>query len=99
MSLAEAAQEGQTDLEYLVILPAGLQSSTSFTVSVTMSSLAHPEKTVTLQADIQVHSGLVALPGGLQVPTQHLQTLLVVSCTAMSHFQSMLLASDEKLPL
>ena len=69
MSLAEAAQGGQTDLDSLVILPEGLQSITSFTISVEMSSLAQPDKTVTLQADIQVHAGLVALPGGLQVTT------------------------------
>ena len=66
-SLEESAQGGRTDLEYLVILPAGLQMTTEFTVTVTMTSLAHPDQKATLQADVSVHTGLVALPGGLQV--------------------------------
>ena len=67
VSLEESAQEGHIDLDYLVILPAGLQTKTEFTVSVTMSSFANPDQKTTLQANIHVHAGLVVLPGGFQV--------------------------------
>ena len=67
VSLEESAQGGLTDLDYLVILPAGLQMTTEFTVSVTMAIIAHPDKKTTLQAEVSVHAGLVVLPGGLQV--------------------------------
>ena len=66
-SLEASAHEGRTDLEYLVILPAGLETASAFTVSVTIGSLAYPGNDVTLQSDIKVHAGLIALPGGLQV--------------------------------
>ena len=78
VSLGESAQGGHTDLDYLVILPAGLQITTEFTVSVTMSSIAHPDEKATLQAEVRVHAGLVVLPGGLQVcltPLAHFHPL------------------------
>ena len=67
MALEEAVHEGSTDREYLVILPAGLETANAFTVSVTIGSLAYPGIEVTLQSDIKVHAGLIALSGGLQV--------------------------------
>ena len=67
MALEDAVHEGRTDLEYLVILPSGLETASAFTVSVTIGSLAYPGIEVTLQSDIKVHAGLIALPGGLQV--------------------------------
>ena len=67
MALEEAVHESRTDLEYLVILPTGLETASTFTVSVTIGSLSHPGIEVTLQSDIKVHAGLIALPGGLQV--------------------------------